>query len=74
MALELAMWVIYAKPSDIPRPFVMRRYLITARGDVPDMAYVAADTLAEIRAHVPAGCVRMAPFPGDDPVIVEVWL
>jgi hypothetical protein len=66
----LEIFVIYDHPRDYPGHFVVRRWL----GDRPTEDFAIALTLAEARAEVPRGRVRLARSAADDPVIVETWV
>lgn len=72
--VEMSQWVIYKHPRDYPDKFVMRRWNITAGMMMATEEMATADTLSEIRKHVPPGLFRLARFEDDDPCIVEVWL
>lgn len=75
----LDMWVVYKHPKDHPDKYVARQW-----ANFPDLKgtmaasvdnFVLADTLGEVQAAlIEAGRFRMERMPGDDPVIVEVWL
>jgi hypothetical protein len=73
----LEMFTVYERPRDYPDKFVVRRWWIGKELGKPtpdaDWFYVA-DTLEEVRARVPAHCVRMERHPSDDLRIVEVWI
>ncbi len=72
---ELPMWVVYKGVKDLPfHPYVVRRWVAGAQGSVPDKECTGATTLEEARAAIPPGKVNIGRQPGDDPVIVEVWL
>jgi hypothetical protein len=73
MNASLPMWTIYASPLDHPGRFVVRRWLV-AHTPVPDRTCEVYATLADARAAVPRGLVRMPRSPGDDPCIVGSWL
>jgi len=55
---------IYENPTDYPGRFVVRGWTSTASSLAPDAA----------RAAIPAELVCEPRAPGDDAVIVEVWL
>jgi hypothetical protein len=73
----LEMFVVYERPRDYPDKFVLRRWWI---GKVPGEPtpdpewFYLADTLDEIRDHVPTHCVRLERDANDEPQIVEVWI
>lgn len=70
-------WVIYEHPRDFPEHFVIRCWNITAgvimqTNEVwlrPDL-----DSAREVVAVNCPGGYRLDRQPGDDPVIVEVWI
>ena len=71
----LSMFVVYERPADYPQSFVVRRYEISPghSGSTSDVRVVASleearRPLAEMRL------TNIGRYPGDDPVIVEVWL
>lgn len=67
---RLAMWVVCERPSDYPQGYTARLWRDNERQDI-----VLTDaTLAGIRAKLPPDLFPLAPSPGDDPCIVEVWL
>lgn len=69
------MWTIYAKPTDNPVPFVLRRWQLGHDGKPrPDVGSSAHSTLEEAREAVPPGLVCFPRSPDDDPIIVETWL
>jgi hypothetical protein len=70
---ELIIWTIYHNPSDYPGKYVARKFAIT-KDIVPTRDMFIADSLEEIRAMLPPNLYCTSPLPGDDPVIVEVWL
>jgi hypothetical protein len=71
------MFTVYERPRDYPDKFVVRRWWIgkDPGRPIPDPDwFYLADTLDEVRAHVPRHCVRLERDPNDDPKIVEVWI
>lgn len=79
---SLEMYVVYENPRDYEGFFVVRLWRMHAPGRGP--AYSAPDPgpphlvcrdYGEVREKLePAGLFRLPRFPGDDPVIREVWL
>jgi hypothetical protein len=70
----LDMWTLYDHPRDFPNSYVARRFVIgnasEATGDL-----IVAPKAEDIRGILyQAGRVRLERHPGDDPVIMEVWL
>lgn len=72
MAYELEMFVIYERPTDYPDKFVMRRF--AGRPMQGTDYFRTADSLEEIRRHVPPHCARFMRDPNDEPQIVESWI
>jgi hypothetical protein len=69
------MWVVYDHPTDLPDWYVVRRWSVRTDGTLGvDAVCALAPTLELARQAVPAGTVRAAPYPDDDPKICEVWL
>ena len=77
MSAELEMFVVYNRPLDHPNKFVVRRWWIGRKVGEPladaDWFYLA-DSLEEVRRHIPAHCVRLERDPRDEPQIVECWI
>lgn len=72
---RLWMFVIYDHPKDFPEEFVCRRcYVEAGRVVFESHLFARGKTLDYVRLQIPAGQVRLAAPPGDDPVIVETWL
>lgn len=67
-------WAIYDHPKDYPNNFVVRRWTLAGGNPVPDRECSLASSLEEAREFIPAGLVRVSPFPGEDPIIVETWI
>jgi hypothetical protein len=64
-------FVVYENPLDYPGMFVVRRWM----GEVPDpFPVIVAETLTEARKVIPNGSVKLMPYAGDDPVILETWI
>lgn len=74
----LEMWVIYERPDDYPRGYVLRRHramLGTHSGRTwTDPIGFSYDTLEAARAGLPPGLHNIGRFDGDVPAIKEVWL
>jgi hypothetical protein len=67
-------WTVFDHPRDYPDVFVARRW-VARRGEVvPTHDMFTADSLAELRALLPAGLICVPRMPWDDTKIVEVWL
>lgn len=64
------LWVIYKSPKDFPGKYVARRWWL----DSPTGQFLVADSLDDLRAMLPTGLDPIGRMPGDDPVIVEVWI
>jgi hypothetical protein len=70
----LAFWVIYKNPKDCPGRYVLRKQYATREGVVVDKDSFVAIEPQELREQMPPGLVKIGPQPGDDPVILEVWV
>jgi len=71
----LVLYTVYGSPRDYPGEFVVRRSVV-AGGAVkidPEL-FARAPTLDAVRALLPPHLYPLPRQPGDDPVIVEVWL
>lgn len=69
------LYVVMFNPSDFPGKYVVREHRVFPGGTpVASLFAYVVDDLAAARACLPEGLLRMAPMPGDDKVIVEVWL
>jgi hypothetical protein len=69
---ELLIWTVSWGTADFGDQFVARPFLSRAGRFMH--RHLSADTLDDVRALLPVGLTRLDPEPGDDPVIVEVWL
>lgn len=70
----LSAWIVLFNPSDFPGKYVVRRNDIGRGAVIATEEHHVGDTLDEVRAVVPAGCVMLPRYANDDPAIVEVWL
>lgn len=70
----LTFWVIYENPRDFPGKFVLRAQDASPQGVQPWQMCAVFGTLIEARAAVPPGLYCFPRIPGDDPVIVEMWM
>jgi hypothetical protein len=74
----LVSYVVYDHPSDFPNLFVVRRVLVyrdTVEPVYDPSYFIYSEDVEDCRkAMVNLGLYRMPPEPGDDPVILEVWL
>ena len=68
-AHALVAWVVTRDPPEHPGKFIAR--LVT---DTPSSYVLMADTLAELRAKLPAGVACSDRQPADPPEVVEIWL
>jgi len=66
-------FVIYCHPSDHPKHYVVRRWVIDGGQALPTNEYQLANTLGDARMLVPEGLVRIPREDGDDRCIVESW-
>ena len=71
---ELTLWVITRNPRDFPARVVVRRQYASAKGLRVDAVACVCDTVTEARASIPPGAINLGRQPGDDPVILEVWI
>ena len=69
----LEMFVIYDHPKDYPDFVVLRVWSVHAGRVEPGISYVEK-TIEACRRHLPNGAINIGRQPGDDPVIVEVWV
>ena len=70
---SLPMWTITHGTADYGELWVARPQAIHKQL-VPFPFVLLGKTLEAVRASLPPGLTRMIRQPGDDPVIVEVWL
>ena len=66
----LSIWTIYKHPSDYPKHYVARRWLL----DKPTKDILLADNLDVLRSLLPNGLYKFNRQVNDDPCIVEVWI
>ncbi len=73
--MKTYLYVVYEHPRDYPEEYVIRLHCLCCGRTVP-MAplFAAGPTLESVRARLPPGVENVGRFPGDDPVIKEVWL
>ena len=75
---SLSLWTIYDHPRDYPQHIVMRRSLYVPGSGEQLIAWCAGlyDTLDEARrdAYAQGASGFFDRSPGDDPVILEVWM
>jgi hypothetical protein len=74
---DLEMFVVYQHPREYPESYVLRRWWIGRTPGEPEADkdwFYLAPTLEEVRAQVPAHCVRLERNEGDEPQIVESWI
>ena len=65
---------VYEHPRDFPRSYVARVHIVGKIRHWPSPnIFIVRDTLAEVRAAIPAGMHRMNRLPADDPCIVETY-
>lgn len=71
----LPMWTVYDHPSDYPNNYVARQVLIWKDGSQTSPQFMIGPDLKMIREQLMMmGLTCIGRQPGDDPVIVEVWL
>lgn len=61
---------IYFNPKDYPGKYVLREWI----GQIPVDECKVADSLEEIRKHIPKGWIRIPLDKKDDPKIIETWI
>lgn len=71
---EMLHWVVCHGTADYGDQYVARPHLVRAGSVAALFCHLAANTLDQLRAQLPAGLYRIARHPDDDPVIVETWL
>lgn len=72
---SLILWAVYDHPRDDPEVFIARKWAIAAGGAFPTMIIMRHPDLEQLRASLAGlGLHRIDRRPGDDPVIVEVWV
>lgn len=71
---KLFIYTICYNPTDYPGKYTMRPHLIKAGKVVEQDVVHIADSLEEIRKTVPPGSVKLSPYPGDEPCIIESWI
>ena len=65
---------VYEHPRDFPRSYVARVHIVSKKRHWPSPnIFIIRDTLAEVRAAIPAGMHRTNRLPADDPCIVETY-
>lgn len=73
------LFTIYNKnTSDYPGVMVMRRWEVSGTLRNPTMTpkevVGTGNSLAEMRAKLPAGCENLGRYQGEDPNIIESWM
>lgn len=77
MTAAMEQWVIYDHPSDFPEHYVVRCWVVSARGAGHTGEAWLRDSLDGAREVIAGNCpggYRLPRQPDDDPVIVEVWV
>lgn len=73
--MELSMFVIYERPSDLPRGYAVQRWEVTRAGGMPrELLGANLPDLEAARELVPRGLYNLGRDLQDDPKIVEVWI
>jgi hypothetical protein len=72
----LVIWTIYDSPRDYPGKHVLRGWAVPGEDGALSRSLdrTVHGSLAEARAALPDGLVRLDRHPSDDPCIVETWL
>lgn len=69
----MEMFVVYWNPTDYPRKYVVRRFIIQSQ-PIPDREpWIVRDTLEGARETILYGLVHVPRAPSDGAVILEVW-
>lgn len=67
--------VIYDRPRDLPGGFVVREWFVSSDGiEAGPVLGIDLPSIDAARALVPPDLYNVGRMPGDDPVIVEVWI
>lgn len=72
--LTLSIWTVYRRPTDFPFHYVARRWDVRDGQERATDVVLLAPTLEELRGKLPPMLTMIPRQPGDDPVVVEVWL
>jgi hypothetical protein len=67
---DTSIWIVYEGPPDFPDQYVARR----CRSYVATGEYIVGDTLADLRAKLPPGLIRLERSVLDDPLVRESWI
>jgi hypothetical protein len=73
MAPVLTMWTICKNPRDYPGKWVLRAHDVVRGSSQPRPDCIVADSLEEIRKHVPPFLYCQPRQDGDEPQIYETW-
>ena len=69
------MVVLYDHPKDFPDSYVARAHFVGRGRHWPSKElFIVRDTLAELRAAVPDGMIRLNRSLEDDPCIIETYI
>jgi len=72
---RLRMWTVYDHPADMPDHFVARLWVLEREGAAPTTLALVSKDLEPLRDILrELGFHAIPRTPGDDPVIVEVWM
>jgi len=67
---DVSMWLIFEEPPAFPNQYVARRYCSCMETG----EFVVGDTLADVRAKLPPGLMRLERSSHDEPSLRESWL
>lgn len=69
-------WALTRGTSDHGKWFLARPHVADRQVEYTAVqaVHLRASSIESLREMLPAGLVRFEPAPGDDPVIVEVWM
>ena len=68
------LYVVYEHPRDYPEEYVIRLHCLCCGKTVPGALVRRRPHAGKRAARLPPGVENVGRFPGDDPVIKEVWL
>lgn len=73
----LRIWTLYDHPKDYPQGYVVRQWVVTAKGEQPTATIIQSDAVDKIEAFMAEcypGLTWIPRSENDDPVIMGTWL
>jgi hypothetical protein len=71
----LETFTVYFDPTDYPKKWIVRRFVIGKSGPIPDAEpLIVCDLLEDVRSVIPVGLICFSRNEHDEPQIVETWL